>query len=50
MEKHQEQLGKNADVNSAESPHRLSQEIFGSTRKKTAKNLSVILCTSGSMQ
>lgn len=38
MEKHQEQLAKNADVNSAESLHRLSKEIFGSARKKAAKN------------
>lgn len=40
MEKHQEQLAKYADVNSAESLYRLSKEIFGSTRKKAAK----ILC------
>lgn len=38
MEKHQEQLAKNADVNSAESLYRLSKEIFGSTRQKAAKN------------
>ena len=38
MEKHQERLAKNADVNSAESLHRVSKEIFGSPRKKVAKN------------
>lgn len=54
MEKHQEQLAKNADVNSAESLCRLSKEIFGSTREKAAKNplsFHVLRKTlSGSMQ
>lgn len=45
MENHQEQLAKkNADVNSAESLHKLSKETSGNTSKKSQK-FSVISCT-----
>jgi len=47
MEKHQEQLAKNGDVNSAESLHRLSKEIFGSTRKKSSQKHSCHFIYSG---